>query len=303
MEQYVCINGALMRREEARISVFDHGVLYGNGLFETMRAYQGSIFRLKQHLHRLFQSLECLAYPLSCSPASLEKDIYETLKANRTPDAAVRVTVTRGEGDPVPDPDTCGAPTVIIITRPYQPPAPALYGRGFSATMVRMRQCPSLPAVAMKTCSFINLMIARKEAKASGCNEGIVVNTDGFITECTVSNIFMVHGDRLETPSRETGLLPGITREAVLELAPHLRLQVEEGTFTPDHLLSADEAFVTNSLIEIMPLVNVDGRAVGRGTPGPVTNKLLHAYRQLVQRELKLQPGEAEKDVLLRDSM
>ena len=296
MEQYVHINGTLIPRDQARVSVFDHGLLYGNGLFETMRAYRGRIFRLEQHLRRLFVSLEYLEYPVSFTPASLEKAIHETLEANRTPDASIRLTVTRGEGDPVPDPATCGSPTVIITTREYRPPSPALYSQGFSATIVGMRQSPRLPSVSLKTCSFINTLIARSEAKEAGCNEGIVVNTDGFITECTVSNIFMVRGSRLETPSRGTGLLPGVTREAVLELAPTGQLQPEEGTFTPEQLLSADEAFVTNSLIEIMPLVKVDGHAIGTGTPGPATGILMDAYRELVRRELKLQPGSSEKD-------
>ncbi len=296
MEQYVHLNGKLIRREDARISVFDHGFLYGNGLFETMRAYRGKIFRAAQHLKRLFRSIECLSYPLGLTPAALEKAVYETIEANRTPDASIRLTVTRGAGDPVPDPDTCGTPTVIIITRPYQPPSPALYRQGYSAMTVRMRQSAQLPAVTMKTCSFITPLLARREAKASGCNEGIVVNTDGFITECTVSNIFMLRGDLLQTPSRETGLLPGITREAVLELAASQNLQSDEGTFTPEQLLSADEAFVTNSLIEIMPLVKVDGQAIGSGTPGAVTRNLTAAYKELVRRELKLQPGRSEKD-------
>jgi D-amino acid aminotransferase len=291
LEQYVHINGALIPREKACVSVFDHGLLYGNGLFETMRAYQGKIFRLEQHLRRLFVALEHLEYPISFTPASLEKAIHETLEANRTPDASIRLTVTRGTGDPVPDPATCGTPTIIITTRDYHPPAPELYSRGYGAVIINMRQDPRLPSASLKTCSFINTLIARSEAKEAGCNEGIVVNTDGFVTECTVSNIFMVRGSRLETPSRGTGLLPGVTREAVLELAPTGQLQPEEGTFTPEQLLSADEAFVTNSLIEIMPLVTVENHAIGTGTPGQATRSLMDSYRELVRRELKLQPG------------
>jgi branched-chain amino acid aminotransferase group I len=288
MKQYVHINGTLIRREDARISVFDHGFLYGNGLFETMRAYQGKVFRLEQHLKRLFLSIEFLHYPRTFTPASLEKAIYETIEANRSPDAAIRLTVTRGEGDPVPNPDTCGAPTVIIITREYLPPSLALYNQGYSATIARQRLSAQLPASAMKTCSYVNTIIARTEAKESGCNEGIIVNTEGFITECTVSNIFMVRGNRLETPSRESGLLPGVTRQAVLELAWIQHLQPEEGKYTPEQLLSADEALVTNSLIEIMPLVTVDGHAIGGGKPGAVTRALMAEYKELVRRELKL---------------
>ncbi len=288
VEQYVYINGALLRREEARISVFDHGFLYGNGLFETMRAYRGKIFRVGHHLQRLFRSLEFMKYPLSFTPASLEKAIYETLEANRTPDASIRLNISRGQGEPVPNPDTCGKPTIIIIARAYQPPPPALYGQGYCATILRRRPSARLPAVTMKTFSLLNTIIARMEAKASGCDEGIMVNTDGFITECTVSNIFMVCGSRLETPSQEAGLLAGITRQAVLEIAPAQHLHPGEGAFTPEQMLSADEAFVTNSLIEIMPLVAVDGREIGNGKPGTVTKKLMAAYQELVRSELKL---------------
>jgi branched-chain amino acid aminotransferase group I len=288
MEQYVHINGTLVRREDARISVFDHGLLYGNGLFETMRAYQGRIFRLEHHLQRLFRSLEFLKYPVSFTPASLERSVYETVEANQTPDASIRLNVTRGQGDPVPNPDTCGQPTIIIFAREYQPPSPALYNQGFSATILPYRQSPRLPATLVKTFSFINTIIARMEAKSSGCHEGIMVNTDGFIAECTVSNIFMIRGSRLQTPSLQSGLLPGVTRQAVLELAAGRRMQPEEGTFTPEQLRTADEAFVTNSLIEIMPLVTVDGHEIGNGTPGAATQTLMAAYKELVRRELKL---------------
>ena len=295
MEQYVHINGELIRREDARISVFDHGFLYGNGLFETMRAYHGKIFRAEHHLMRLFLSLEFLKYPIPFTPASLEKAIYETIEANRTPDASIRLNITRGEGDPAPNPDTCGTPTVVIIAREYLPPSPVVYNQGYSGMCVRERQSALVPAVTMKTFSFINAIIARTEAKESGCNEGIMVNTEGFITECTVSNIFMVRGSRLETPSRESGLLPGVTRQTVLELAPGRHLQPEEGKFTPEQLLSADEAFVTNSLIEIMPLVKVDRHEIGGGKPGAATRNLMAAYKELVRRELKLEPGLSEK--------
>lgn len=288
MAQYVYINGEIIRREEALISVFDHGFLYGNGLFETMRAYRGNIFRLEQHFKRLFRSLEFLKYPISFTPASLEKAVRETLDANRTPDAAIRLNITRGQGDPVPNPDTCGHPTIIIIVREYQPPSPALYHQGYCAAMIRGRQSAQAPAVTMKTLSFINTIIARTEAKASGCHEGIMVNTDGFITECTVSNIFMIRGSRLQTPALESGVLPGVTRQAVLELAAGQRMQPEAGAFTPEQLLTADEAFVTNSLIELMPLVQVDGQEIGDGKPGAVTRALMTAYQELVRRELKL---------------
>jgi len=287
VEGLVYINGELVPREEARISVFDHGFLYGNGLFETMRAYQGRIFRVEHHLQRLFLALDFLQFPIPFTFDSLKKALYRTIEANRLTDAYIRLNITRGEGATIPDPTTCKSPNLIIITREYVPYSPALYQKGYRAKIVQVRPSAQTPAITMKTANFINNIIAKKEAKESGCNEGIMVNTDGFITESTVSNIFLVQGNRLSTPGREVGLLPGVTRQAVLELAGSQQLQIEEGKFIPGDLCAADEAFLTNSLIEIMPLVEVDGHPIGPGTPGPVTRGLMVAYKELVERELK----------------
>lgn len=288
MERLVYINGELVNREEARISVFDHGFLYGHGLFETMRAYQGRIFRVEHHLQRLFLSLDVLEFPIPFTFDSIKKALYKTLEANALTDAYIRLNVTRGEGATVPDPATCARPNVIILTREYVPYSPALYEKGYRAKIVLVRPSAQSPAVTMKTANFINNIIAKTEAKQGGYNEGIMVNTDGFITESTVSNIFMLQGSHLATPAREVGLLPGITRQAVLELAESQHLTTDEGKFMPSQLYAADEAFLTNSLIEIMPLVEVDGHPIGSGSPGPVTRNLMDAYKKLIKRELKL---------------
>ena len=288
MEQLVYINGELLPRDEARVSVFDHGFLYGNGLFETMRAYKKKVFRIEQHLQRLFLSLETLQFPIPFTIENLKDAIYETLDANRLQDAYIRLNITRGDGATVPDPATCKSPNLIIITRDYVAYSPSLYQKGYRGTVAQVRPSPHVPTTSMKTFNFLNNIIAKMEAKASGFNEGILVNTDGFVTEGTVSNIFMVKGNSILTPSREAGLLPGVTRQVILELAEAKQIENEEANITPQQLAEADEAFLTNSLVEIMPFVELDGHSIGTGTPGPLTLELIEAYKKLVQAELKL---------------
>jgi branched-chain amino acid aminotransferase len=284
----VYINGELIPGEEAKVSVFDHGFLYGDGLFETMRAYQRRIFRLEHHLQRLFLSLEYLKFLIPFNFDSLKEAIYKTIEANRLEDAYIRLTVTRGEGATVPDPATCKAPNLIIITREYVPYSSALYQKGYKGKIVGVKPSPHMPTISMKTLNFLNHIIAKMEAKASGFNEGIMVNTDGFVTEGTVSNIFMIKEGSLFTPAKEVGLLPGVTRQAVLEIAEAKGLKTREAKITVNELLMAEEAFLTNALIEILPLVGVDERPLGKGIPGPLTQELMSAYKELVKGELKL---------------
>jgi len=275
VEELVYINGDLIPKEDAKISVFDHGFLYGYGLFESMRAYQKKVFRLEHHLQRLFFSLEYLKFPISFSLSSIDEAIYKTIEANQLKDAYIRLNLTRGEGATVPDPTTCKAPNLIIITRQYVPYSPALYQKGYKGKVVHLRPNSHVPCFTMKTLNFLNHITAKMEAKETGFNEGIMVNTDGFITEGTVSNIFMLKGKLLSTPARELGLLPGITRQTILEIANNRGLKTKEAKITLKELLEADEAFLTNSLIEIMPLVEIDGLPIGKGIPGPLTQELM----------------------------
>jgi branched-chain amino acid aminotransferase len=275
-------------RDEARVSVFDHGFLYGNGLFETMRSYGKKVFRIEQHLQRLFLSLEALQFPIPFTIENVKDAVYGTLDANRLQDAYIRLNVTRGDGATVPDPTTCKNPNLIIITRDYLSYSPSLYKKGYRGKVVQVRPSPHAPTTTMKTFNFLDHIIAKMEAKASGFNEGILVNTDGFVTEGTVSNIFMVKGNRIQTPAREVGLLPGVTRKVILELAEVKQIENEEANITPQQLAEADEAFLTNSLVEIMPLVELDEHPIGTGNPGPLTQEFIGAYKKLVQAELNL---------------
>jgi len=253
-----------------------------------MRAYQRRIFRLEHHLQRLFLSLEYLKFLIPFNFDYLKEALYKTIEANRLEDAYIRLTVTRGEGATVPDPATCKAPNLIIITREYVPYSSALYQKGYKGKIVGVKPSPHMPTISMKTLNFLNHIIAKMEAKASGFNEGIMVNTDGFVTEGTVSNIFMIKEGSLFTPAKEMGLLPGVTRQAVLEIAEAKGLKTREAKITINELLMAEEAFLTNALIEILPLVRVDEHPIGKGIPGPLTQELMSAYKELVKEELKL---------------
>jgi branched-chain amino acid aminotransferase len=286
MEQIVYLNAKLLPRSQARISPFDHGFLYGYGLFETMRAYSGHIFRLSAHVERLTRSAAQLSIPLSAS--ELKKACYDTLKANKLSDARIRLTVSMGEGEATPDPPKRPRPTVLIIATNYTPPSDKVYRRGYRAIVASMRQNSQSPISRLKTSNYLNSILARKEAKEKGADEAILLNDKGFLSEGSASNIFVVSKGKLITPNEESGCLPGITRRVVIELATALSIRVTERQIRLEELLNADEAFFTSSLIEMMPLTKVDGKTIGSGTRGRVSERLMSAYKELVLRETKV---------------
>lgn len=285
MEEMVYLNGSLVPRREARISAFDHGFLYGYGLFETVRAYSGRVFRLKQHLARLTQGAGLLGLTSRLAAFDLEKAIYDTLTANNLSDARVRLTVSAGEGEALPDPSTCLSPTVMVVAQTIPPHLARAYRVGYRATMSHYRRCSQTALSGVKSTSYLLNVLARAEAKAAGADEALLLNEKGFLTEGTTSNIFLVAGKSLIMPPAESGILPGITRETVLEIAPALGLEAVEKDVLLLELLQADEAFLTSSVIEVMPLVNVDGSPIGSGKPASITRKLRKAYQALVAGE------------------
>ena len=286
MEQIVNLNAKLLPRSQAKISPFDHGFLYGYGLFETIRAYSGHIFRLSAHVERLTRSAAQLSIPLSAS--ELKKACYNTLKANKLSDARIRLTVSMGEGEATPDPPKHPRPTVLIIATNYTPPSDRVYRRGYRAIVASMRQNSQSPISRLKTSNYLNNILARKEAKEKGADEAILLNDKGFLCEGSASNIFLVSKGKLITPNAESGCLPGITRRVVIELATELNISVTERQIRLEELLNADEAFFTSSLIEMMPLTEVDGKTIGSGTRGRVSERLMRAYKELVVRETKV---------------
>jgi branched-chain amino acid aminotransferase len=284
MSEIVYLNGTLIPRSQASISVMDYGFLYGFGLFETMRAYGGRVFRLDRHLSRLARSAETLE--LSGGIPDLTDAVMATVQANKLSDARVRITVSVGEGGIAPDPGTCREPTVLILANQYQPYSQQVYRQGFQAIVSSIRRNSHSPLSRLKSANYLESILARQEARAAGVDEALRLNEKGLLAEASMSNIFLVSDDILLTPSDESGILPGTTREVVLELAARLGISTTEQDIKLDEVFRAQEAFLTNSLMEIMPLTEVSGQSVGSGKPGPVTRQLMTEYRKLVNNTL-----------------
>ncbi len=282
MEEIVYLNGSLLPLSQARLSPLDWGFLYGYGLFETMRAYSGHIFQLERHLARLSRAAKFLGIDLESDIPNLEKAIYDTLQANQLSDARIRITLSSGEGAPIPDWLNHEKTTLLIIARSYTPYPSEVYEQGFRAIVSLIRRNTQSPASVMKSLNYLDNLLARREAKLAGAAEAILLNEQGLLAEGSTSNIFLVSGSNLLTPSKDSGILPGITREIVLELAPSLVLKTMERKIAVEALQQADEAFLTNSLIEIMPLTQLGGQKIGLGRAGAVTRQLMAAYKELL---------------------
>ncbi len=285
MGDIIYINGELVPRRDARISVFDRGYLYGYGLFETMRSYDGCVFALDRHLDRLMRSARKLALDAALDSIELERGIYRTMEANALSNSRIRLTVTAGDGERSVSPPVSGVLTTIIVAEKLIVPPPAAYEKGLRAVVADTRRNSRSALSGMKSTAYMDSLIARHEAAAAGADDAILLNERGLVAECSTSNIFIVSGGRLLTPPVDCGILPGITREIMLELAGKLEIPAVEIEIRLDDLYKADEAFITNSIIEIIPIVAVDGRAIGSGGPGDITARLLYAYRQVVSRQ------------------
>jgi branched-chain amino acid aminotransferase len=296
MAEIIYLNGQLVPRSKARLSPFDHGFLYGYGLFETMRAYNGRIFRLDRHLARLRRSAESLGLANKLAAFDLEIACMKTLGANKLKDARLRLTVSAGEGDMTPDPGTCASPTVLVTAQNLIPLPPEKYESGFKAALSSLRRNSQSPLSRLKSTCYMENILARVEAKATGCDEAILLNEQGYLAEGSTTNIFLVEKSLslegrgevrvLVTPSLESGALPGITREAVLEIAQAATIKTLERQVELKELIEAEEAFITNSILEIMPLTCFDGKLIGSSKPGQLSKKLLAAYRKLVDEAI-----------------
>jgi len=284
----IFLNGSFVNLAQAKISVFDRGFLYGDGLFETMRAYWGEVFRLEDHLDRLFRSAKEIELSFSYTRKELKNIIKRILKTNNLSEAYIRLTLSRGVSETGLISKSKSSATLVIVARKFKPLSPIEYRRGWRATVVGPRQNQASPVSRLKSLNFLNNILARKEAKAKGVDEGILLNTVGDVTEASTSNIFLVKRGIVITPPEESGLLPGITRRVVLELATSLGLKVYKRRISLDELIGAEEAFLTNSLIEIMPLVEIDGRRIGKGKPGALTQRIRKAYQDLVKKEIRV---------------
>ena len=265
-----------------RISAFDRGFLYGDGLFETMRSYDGNIFKLDEHLSRLFDSAKIIRIKMPYSKEKLKNLICKTLKEKRLKDAYIRITVTRGKSAFSLKQDRRQKPNVMIIVKRYEGYPEAFYSRGITATISRIRQNEHSPLSKIKSLSFLNYILARIYAQDAGFDEAILLNTRGDIAEASTSNIFLVKRGRLVTPSLDSGILPGITRKRVIHIAKNMGITVEEKAVSYKDLAGANEVFFTSSLVELLPVVKIGRISIGSGKPGHIT-KLLHvSYRKMV---------------------
>lgn len=283
MDEMVCLNGAIVPRSHAMISVMDYGFLFGYGLFETMRSYDGKVFRLNRHFDRLQASASRLG--ISVNPPILERDVYLTMHANGLTSARVRLVVTIGEGSLTPDPRTCATPTTVIMAAPYHPFDPETYANGWSTIVSGIRRNSGSPLPGMKSSNFVESMLSKQEARAAGVDDALLLNDRGLVAEASSSNVFILSHGLLKTPRLGEGLLPGITRESVLQIASTLGIAAAEADISLPELRQATEIFLTNSMIEIMPVVRVAGQQVGDGSPGEVTLGLMQEYRHLVHTE------------------
>jgi branched-chain amino acid aminotransferase len=289
--EIIYLNGQLVPRSGAKLSAFDHGFLYGYGLFETMRAYNGHIFRLDSHLTRLRCSAESIGLTHSIlttddGKQSLKAACMATLEANELKNARIRLTVSAGEGDMTPDPGMCSSPTVLITARNLDPWPPEKYETGFKAAVSFLRRNSQSPLSRLKSTCYMENILARTAARAAGGDEAIFLNEQGYLAEGSTTNVFLVSRGEIITPCFESGVLPGITRDAVLEIARTSNIKATERWVELNELIEAQEAFVTNSILELMPLVSVEGRPIGSGKPGKLTKDLLFAYRKLVHEAI-----------------
>lgn len=283
---YVYLNDALIPLSEAKISPLDYGFLYGFGLFETMRAYSGRVFSLERHLDRLAQSAEEIGIAKAVDKEELRSAVYMTLSKNRLDDAYIRLTLSAGEGAVGLDPASCKKPTLLIVAKEYIGYPPEKYFRGFRALTSSVRVSATSLTSRMKSISFLERLLAKAEATKAGADEAVMLNSEGFVAEGSVSNLFFVFGGVIHTPGLQCGILPGVTRSVVLELAGQLNIRVVERSISLDEVYSADEAFLTNSLMGIMPLTEVNNRALGSGGIGALTKRVMDSYSDLVTKEV-----------------
>lgn len=291
-EPRVYLNGAFVAASEARVSVFDRGFLYGDGVFETVRAYGGTVFEARAHYARLARGLEVLGIPVPFSLAGFRRILAGCLAENGLTDAVLRLSVTRGEGPPAPAPTGNEAPTVAALPRPFTPPEAGAWARGLSAVTSPVRATP--PEVldpAVKGLSFLSHVLALRDARARGADEALLLNARGEVAEGSVSNLFGVWDGVLVTPPVSAGALPGVTRQVVLELAREAGIPAREEPIPETRLTDAEELMVTNSVWEVMPLARLDGAAAGG--PGPVTRRLADLFRERVLAAVGAAVGES----------
>ena len=278
-DSLIYIDGNLVPESEAKISVLDHGLLYGDGIFEGIRAYKGVVFKLREHIERLYDSAKFLKIEIPLSKEELIEAILETIRKNGLTDCYIRVVVTRGVGDLGLDPRKCGKPSIIIIAKPMGP----LLGKKTVSLIISSVRRDGVDATnhQAKSLNYLNSILAKLEAISAGADDAIMLDNRGFVSEATGENVFIVKNGKIMTPPPTSGVLLGITRNCIIELARKLGYEVMERELTPFELITADEVFLTGTAAEIVPVESVNGRKIGTRVPGPVTERLIKEFEKL----------------------
>jgi branched-chain amino acid aminotransferase len=284
MSFQVYINGKLYDKQDAKISVYDHGLLYGDGVFEGIRCYGGKVFRLEEHLRRLWDSAKAIWLTIPISREAMAQAVYDTLRANKIADGYIRLVVTRGAGTLGLDPNRTSDPQVIIITDHISLYPREMYEKGLEIVTVSVvRNHPAALSPRIKSLNYLNNILAKIEGLQAGCVEALMLNTKGEVAECTGDNIFLARDGVLLTPPTEAGILEGVTRQAVIDLARESGREVREVPLTKHDVYIADEMFLTGTAAEVVPVVKVDSRQIGDGRPGPITRDLLERFHTLAR--------------------
>jgi branched-chain amino acid aminotransferase len=280
----IFIDGKFYNERDAKVSVFDHGLLYGDGVFEGIRAYHGRVFKLKEHVDRLFYSAKAILLDIPMAPEKIASAVLESCRINKIRDGYIRLVVTRGIGTLGLNPRSCKNPSVIVIADKIQVYPLELYARGMEiVTVPTVRNLHSAVNPAIKSLNYLNNILAKIEANNAGVEEAVMLNSEGFVAECTADNLFIVKNGEVFTPPLSAGALYGITRQTVMALARQAGLKVSEPNLTRYDLFCADECFLTGTGAEIMPVIKIDNRAIGTGKPGIVTRQLVKEYHALTE--------------------
>lgn len=285
MSQQIYINGKYFSKDDAKISVYDHGLLYGDGVFEGMRIYSNKVFKLQEHLVRLWESAASIGLAMPLTIDQLSADVKECVAKNELEDGYIRLIVTRGSGSLGIDPNRCSDPQVIIIADKITLYPDEYYENGLDlVTAATIRNNPAALNPRIKSLNYLNNVMAKMEGLKAGCVEALMMNHKGEVAECTGDNIFIVQNDRLLTPPIDAGILEGITRNTVLDLAEDMGIPTAETPLSRHDIFIAQECFLTGSAAEVIAAVRLDDRTIGDGKPGPITKKLNEAFRKLVHQ-------------------
>ncbi|PPA72492.1 branched-chain-amino-acid transaminase [Jeotgalibacillus proteolyticus] len=282
-EQLIFMNGEFVTKENAKVSVYDHGFLYGDGVFEGIRAYNGNVFRLNEHLVRLYDSAKSILLEMPFSKEEMSEIVLETLRKNNLSDAYIRLVVSRGPGNLGLDPFSCKQPNVIVIAESLALFPKELYESGIEIVTVASRRNRSdVLSPKVKSLNYLNNILVKIEAGLAGVPEALMLNDQGYVAEGSADNIFIIRDKKILTPPGYVGALEGITRNAIIEIARKKGYSMEEAVFTRHDVYVADEVFLTGTAAEVIAVVKVDGRSIGTGKPGEITNELLQSFRDLV---------------------